>query len=58
MPAHARIDADEDVYKRQVHTLTIVGDSVGSDNLGDSVLAKVIGNAVVDGEQDLDARCV
>lgn len=38
-----------------VHALTIVGDSVGSDNLGDSVLAKVIGNAVVDGEQDLDA---
>ena len=33
-----------------VHTLTIVGDSVGSNNLGDSVLAKVIGNTVVDGE--------
>ena len=38
-----------------VHTLTVVGDSVGSDNLGDSILAKVISNAVVDGEQDLDA---
>ena len=37
-----------------VHTLTIVGDSVGSNNLGDSVLAKVIGNTVVDGEQNLD----
>ena len=38
-----------------VHALTVVGDGVGGDDLRYGVLAKVVGNAVVDREEDLDA---
>ena len=38
-----------------VHALAVIGDGVGGNDLGDGVLAKVIGDAVVDGEQNLDA---
>ena len=33
-----------------VHALAVVRNRIGRDNLGNSVLAKVIGNAIVDGE--------
>ena len=38
-----------------VHALTVVRDGVGGDDLRHGVLAEVVGDAVVDREEDLDA---